>query len=180
VIDRVKGDTTFGQYVKLKSPSKGMEYLNKHKFEVTNKHRKIGHARRYFAQQGNSSTSPIFEIAKSDYSKKTPFYEKIELKWSLNLSKELMRSKNIDEIEKAVNEGFTSLEYALNPTEGFIDGDVTTREDAIKKLGKSMSTKGSKKKRKKQNKKKRMRRASNTQSTTSTTQTAPPSGGGAY
>ena len=91
-----------------------------------------------------------------------------------------MRSKNIDEIEKAVNEGFTSLEYALNPTEGFIDGDVTTREDAIKKLGKSMSTKGSKKKRKKQNKKKRMRRASNTQSTTSTTQTAPPSGGGAY
>ncbi|MBT4383217.1 MAG: hypothetical protein HOD28_06375, partial [Candidatus Marinimicrobia bacterium] len=117
IINRLRGDTTFGKYIKLKTPSKGMDYLNKHRFEVTNKHRKIGHARRYFAKQGNNLESSIFEISKGDYSKETPFYEKIELKWSLNVNRELMKSKNIDEIEKSVNQGFTSLEFSLNPDE---------------------------------------------------------------
>ena len=185
IIDRLRGDTIFGKYVKLKEPSIGLDYLNKHRFEVTKKHRKIGHARRYFAQQGNSFKSEIFEISKVDYSKETPFYKKVQLKWSLSLSKELMTSKNINEIEGAVNKGFTSLEYALNPTEGFIGEGVLTKEGVIKKLGKLISMGQEDTPRKKiKRKKKRIRRASTTtQSTTSTTQTAPPSGGeggGAY
>ena len=180
IIDRVKGDTNFGQYVKVKSPSKAMTYLDKFKFEVTKKHRKIGHARRYFAQQGNSSTSEIFEISKADYGKKTPFYKKVELKWSLSLSRELMISKNIDEIEGAVNKGFTLLEYILNPEEGFIDG--SGKESVTEKLNKLISKEGISKKN--ETKKKRIRRASeNTTATTTTTETAPPSGGeggGAY
>ena len=88
VIDRVKGNTVFGQYVNLKGPTKGADYLNKHRFEITKKHRKMGHARRYFAQQGNSSKSAIFEITKGDYDKKTPFYKKSQLKWSLSLNRE--------------------------------------------------------------------------------------------
>ena len=139
IIDRLRGDTIFGKYVKLKEPSKGLDYLNKHKFKVTKKHRKIGHARRYFAQQGNSFKSEIFEISKVDYSKDTPFYKKIKLKWSLNLSKDIMINKNIDEIDRIVGEGFKSLEYALNPTEGFIGEGVLTKEGVTKKLGKLIS-----------------------------------------
>ena len=156
IIDRLRGDTIFGKYVKLKEPSKGMDYLSKHKFKVTKKHRKIGHARRYFAQQGNSFKSEIFEISKVDYSKETPFYEKIELNWSLNLNRELMKSKNIDEIEKSVNQGFTSLEFSLNPDEGYLGEEKTSKEETLNRINKLLPKEkvfkfggGKKKKRKK-------------------------------
>ena len=136
IIDRLKGNTNFGQYVNLKGPTKGADYLNKHKFEVTKKHRKIGYARRYFAQQGNNLSSPIFEISKGDYSKETPFYEKTHLKWSLNLNRELMKSKNIDEIEKSVNQGFTSLEFSLNPDEGYLGDEKTSKEETLNRINK--------------------------------------------
>ena len=171
VIDRVKGNTLFGQYVKLKNPEKGSEYLNKHKFEITNKHRKIGHARRYFAKQGNNSESFIFEISKGDYSKETPFYEKIELKWSLNLNRELMKVKNIDEIEKSVNQGFTSLEFSLIPDEGYLGEEKTSKEETLNRINKLLPKEkvfklggGKKKKRKKKGKKK----GGKSKSTTST------------
>lgn len=136
IIDRVKGNTNFGQYVNLKGPTKGADYLNKHKFKVTNKHRKIGHARRYFAQQGNSLVSPIFEIKQTDYDKKTPFYKKSKMVWSLNISKDLMINRNIDEINRVVGEGFKSLEFVLNPSEGHIEGDESLYEEKVEKLKK--------------------------------------------
>jgi len=136
IIDRVKGNTNFGQYVNLKVPTKGADYLNKHKFKVTNKHRKIGHARRYFAQQGNSLVSPIFEIKQTDYDKKTPFYKKSKMVWSLNISKDLMINRNIDEINRVVGEGFKSLEFVLNPSEGHIEGDESLYEEKVEKLKK--------------------------------------------
>ena len=167
VIDRVKGNTVFGQYVNLKGPRKGADYLNKHRFEVTKKHRKIGHARRYFAQQRNSSKSAIFEITKGDYDKKTPFYKKSQLKWSLSLNRELMRSKNVDEIEKVVSQGFTSLEFSLNPEEGYLGGDKTSKEETLNRINKLLPKEkvfkmgGRKKKRKK-------KKSSKSKSTTST------------
>ena len=136
VIDRVKGNTVFGQYVNLKGTIKGADYLNKHRFEITKKHRKMGHARRYFAQQGNNLESSIFEISKGDYNKKTPFYKKSQLKWSLSLNRELMKSKNIDEIEKVVNQGFTSLEFSLNPEEGYFGGEKTSKEETLNRINK--------------------------------------------
>tara|TARA_Y100001963_G_scaffold71133_1_gene98937 strand:- start:35 stop:886 length:852 start_codon:yes stop_codon:yes gene_type:complete len=180
VIDRVRGNTTFGQYVKVKPDVKSSTYLNEHIFKVTNKQRKIGIARRYFAQQVNQNPF-AFEIKKADWQKPTPLYNKVEIKWTLSLNQNLMEQKNIEEIDKAILKGFNSLEYSLNPTEGFIGDEVSTRGEVIQRLDKLSSIKVSKKKRNKRNKKKRIRRASNTQSTTSTTQTAPPSsGGGAY
>ena len=134
LINRLKGDTIFGQYVKLKEPPKGMDYLNRHKFEITKKHRKIGHARRYFAQQGNNLTSPVFEISRVDYNKATPFYKKTQMKWSLDINKQLMINKNIDEINRIISEGFKSLEFSLNPSMGYIDGDESPKEEKLKKL----------------------------------------------
>ena len=136
VIDRVRGNTNFGQYVNLKGPTKGADYLNKHKFEVTKKHRKIGHARRYFAQQGNNSKSSIFEISKTDYNKKTPFYKKTQMKWSLDVNRQMMINKNIDEVNRVVGEGFKSLEFSLNPSKGYIGGDDLPKKRKLKKLKK--------------------------------------------
>lgn len=184
VIDRVKGNTLFGQYVKLKKSEKGSEYLNKHRFEITNKHRKIGHARRYFAKQGNNSESIIFEISKGDYDKKTPFYKKTQLKWSLNLNRELMKVKNIDEIEKSVKQGFISLEFSLNPDEGYLGEEKTSKEETLNRINKLLPKEnvfklggGKKKKRKKKGKKK----GGKSKSTTSTsTQTQTGGSTGAY
>lgn len=109
VINRIKGDTVFGQYINLKEPKKDMEYLNKHKFGVTKKRRKIGNVRRYFARQGNNLESPIFEISKVDFNKDTPFYKKIQMNWSLDINRQMMINKNIDEINRVVGDGFKSL-----------------------------------------------------------------------
>ena len=180
VIDRVKGNTDFGQYVNLKGPTKAADYLNKHRFKVTKKHQKIGHARRYFAKQGNNLESSIFEISKVDYSKETPFYEKTQLKWSLNLDRELMKSKNVDEIERAASQGFTSLEFSLNPEEGYLGGDKTSKEETLNRINKLLPKEnvfklgGRKKKRKK-------KKSSKSKPTTSTSTEAPSGGSsGAY
>ena len=177
VIDRVKGNTVFGQYVNLKGTIKGADYLNKHRFEITKKHRKMGHARRYFAQQGNNLESSIFEISKGDYNKKTPFYKKSQLKWSLSLNRELMKSKNIDEIEKVVNQGFTSLEFSLNPEEGYFGGEKTSKEETLNRINKLLPKEkvfkmgGRKKKRKK-------KKSSKSKSTTTTSTSTESSSGG--
>ena len=183
VIDRVRGNTNFGQYVNLKGPTKGADYLNKHKFEVTKKHRKIGHARRYFAQQGNSSVSPIFEIKQADYNKETPFYKKSQMRWSLNISKDLMINRNIDEINRVVGEGFKSLEFVLNPSEGHEEGDESLQEEKLKKLKKLISKKkfvsSKKKKRKKKKnlfKKGKFTTSTIAKSTSTDTSSDPPSG----
>ena len=185
VIDRVKGNTNFGKYVNLKGPTKGADYLNKHKFEVTKKHRKIGHARRYFAQQGNSLVSPIFEIKQADYDKETPFYKKSQMRWSLNISKDLMINRNIDEINRVVGEGFKSLEFVLNPSEGHEEGDESLREEKLKKLKKLTSKKKfvSPKRKKRKKKRKLMGKGKSTTSTTTkstSTQSSPGGSGGAY
>jgi len=140
IINRLRGDTTFGKYIKLKKPSKGTDYLNKHRFEVTKKHRKIGHARRYFAQQGNNSKSSIFEISKADYDKKTPFYKKSQIKWSLDINRQMMINKNIGEVNRVVGEGFKSLEFSLNPSKGYIGGDDLPKKGKLKKLKKLLPT----------------------------------------
>ena len=177
VIDRVRGNTNFGQYVKLKKPPKGMTYLNKHIFKVTKKHRKIGHARRYFAQQGNSLTSPVFEISQTDHDKDTPFYKKTKMKWSLNINKDLMVNKNIDEINRVVNQGFNSLEYALNPSEGHILGDKSSQNEKLNKLL-SREKFVSPKKKKRKKKKNLMNRGRKTFFTTTSTPAESSPGGG--
>jgi hypothetical protein len=100
--------------------------------------------------------SSIFEISKADYSKETPFYEKTQLKWSLSLNRELMKSKNVDEIEKSVGIGFTSLEFSLNPGEGYLGEEKTSKEETLNRINKLLPKEkvfkfggGKKKKRKK-------------------------------
>jgi len=134
VIYRKQGSTSFGKYIELTGNSKSMTYLNKSKFKVTNKNRKVGIMNRYFVQQGNSINSPIFEISKSDFNKKTPFYKKIKMDWSLDINRQMMINKNIDEINRVVENGFKSLEFSLNPSEGYIDGDELPTDEKLNKL----------------------------------------------
>ena len=86
------------------------------------------------------------------------------------------RDAILDEIDNAVDKGFGSLEFSLNPEEGYFGEQGAAKQDTLDRVGYLMveSNTKKKKKRKKQSKKKRV------QSTTTTTQTAPSSGGGAY
>jgi|TARA_Y100000310_G_scaffold342375_1_gene445393 uncharacterized membrane protein YgcG len=136
LIHRKRGYTTFGEYVNIIEPNKAMTYLNSYKFEVTKKQRKIGVAYRFFAKQFNDVVSPIFEIKKGDFAKHTPFYKKIKAKWSLDINRDMMMRKNIEEINRIVSEGFNSLEFSLNPVEGHIDGDISLKEKTSNKFKK--------------------------------------------
>jgi hypothetical protein len=90
-----------------------------------------------------------------------------------------MEKKNIEQISMAVSKGFDSLEFSLNPAEGYQGEEVITKEDVTQRLNKlaSVEVKDSPKK-KIRKKKRKIKKASNTQTTTSTTETAPSSGGG--
>ena len=161
VITRLKGNTNFGKYINLTTPSSGMTYLPTvpFKFEVTKKHRKIGVAYRFFAKQFNNIVSPIFEISKENFAKHTPFYKKIRVKWSLDINRDMMTRKNIEEINRIVGEGFNSLEFSLNPAEGHIDGNISLKEETSNKLKKLIPKEkkfkfGKSKKKKKKKKKK--------------------------
>ena len=152
---RLMGSTNFGKYVEIKKIKNGMEYLSAHKFKVTKKHRKIGNAIRYFAQESNNPLSSIFEISKNNYNINTPFYKKVKMEWSLDINRQLMINKNIDEMNGAVKQGFSSLEYSLNPSEGYIGGNKSPQEEQFERLSKLLpkqkfvSPKKKKKKKKK-------------------------------
>ena len=126
------------------------------------------------------SKSSIFEISKADYDKKTPFYKKSQMRWSLNISKDLMINRNVDEINRVVGEGFKSLEFVLNPSEGHEEGDESLREEKLKKLKKLTSKKKWKSPKKKKRKKKRSLmgkgKLKSTKSTSTDTSSNPPSG----
>lgn len=154
-IVRLMGSTNFGKYVEVKNIQNGMKYLSEHKFKVTKKHRKIGNTVRYFAQESNNSLSSVFEISKNDYNINTPFYKKVKMEWSLDLNNEIMINKNIDEMNKIVKQGFSSLEYSLNPSEGYIGGNKSPREEQLERLSKLLPKQKFKSPKKKRRKKKK-------------------------
>ena len=157
VITRLKGNTNFGKYINLIAPSSGMTYLPTvpFKFEVTKKNRKLQMSYRYFAKLANANVTPEFEISQTDHGKDAPLYQKTQVKWSLDLSKDIMINKNIDEIDRIVGEGFKSLEYSLNPSEGHIEGDMSLQEEKVEKLKKLFPKKKWKSPKKKFKKKKK-------------------------
>jgi len=185
VITRLKGNTNFGKYVNLTSPSSGQVYLPTvpFKFEVTKKNRKLQMSYRYFAKLADADVTPEFEISNSDHNKNTPLYQKTQVKWSLDLSKDMMTNKNIDEIDRIVGEGFKTLEYSLNPSEGHIEGDMSLQEEKVKKLKKlfpkkkwTFSKKKFKKKKKNLFKKGKYTTSTIAKSTSTDTSSNPPSG----
>ena len=193
VITRLKGNTNFGKYINLIAPSSGMTYLPTvpFKFEVTKKNRKLQMSYRYFAKLANANVTPEFEISQTDHGKDAPLYQKTQVKWSLDLSKDIMINKNIDEIDRIVGEGFKSLEYSLNPAEGHIEGDMSLQEEKVEKLKKLFPKKKWKSPKKKFKKKKKnlFKKgkfttssdeiiSKSTGTTSQTTEIAPPGGSG--
>jgi hypothetical protein len=96
-----------------------------------------------------------------------------------------MKSKNIDEIEKSVNQGFTSLEFSLNPDEGYLGEEKTSKEETLNRINKLLPKEnifkfggGKKKKRKKSGGKSKP--TTTTTTTTTTTQSQTGGSTGAY
>ena len=101
-IKRVRGNTTFGTYRNLKD-FKGVEkYLSEHKFEITNKDKKVGLSRRYFARK-KGYDSPIIEISKKDFKMNTPLYDKETIKWSLGSNRRMRVKDNIKAINNIID-----------------------------------------------------------------------------
>ena len=177
---RLMGSTNFGKYVEVKKIKNGMKYLSEHKFKVTKKHRKIGNIIRYFAQESNNSSSPVFEISKNNYNINTPFYKKVKMKWSLDLNNEIMINKNIDEMNKIVKQGFSSLEYSLNPSEGYIGENKPSREEQLERLSKLLPKQKFVSPKKKKRKKKKSSKSKFTTTTSTSTETPSRGSSGAY
>ena len=77
------------------------------------------------------------------------------MEWSLDLNNEIMINKNIDEMDRAVKQGFSSLEYSLNPSEGYIGGNKSPREEQLERLSKLLPKQKFKSPKKKRRKKKK-------------------------
>ena len=169
---RLMGSTNFGKYVEVKKIKNGMK--------VTKKHRKIGNIIRYFAQESNNSSSPVFEISKNNYNINTPFYKKVKMKWSLDLNNEIMINKNIDEMNKIVKQGFSSLEYSLNPSEGYIGENKPSREEQLERLSKLLPKQKFVSPKKKKRKKKKSSKSKFTTTTSTSTETPSRGSSGAY
>ncbi len=112
IINKVKDKTLFSEYANLK-------FLNRDFYPVmtpakpTESDYRIGEITRYFAQIGNDTTKPIFEISKEDYDTGN-LYRYTSFQWRLSgLKEEVMRDNQItiDDLEKE----YTGINKILFP-----------------------------------------------------------------
>ncbi len=150
---RLKGETTFAQYKRLKGKLKTQSYFNSIVFEPLKKDFKRGFSYRFFARE-RFGGKRVIEISETDYKKNSPMYTTIETRWYVGESKINSQVQNPLLVEKLVEMGFVELEN-LNPMEGYTgidDGQKMINslqqlksQTQIKKKNKSNFRKGRKK-----------------------------------
>lgn len=174
---RIKGESSFGQYKRLRGKLVNQQYFEPYVFEPKKKDFKRGFSYRFFARKrfGNKD---VFEISETDFKKESVMYDVVETRWFVGDNKYEIQIQNPILVEELVEKGFIELED-LNIMEGF-----TGKEDELlplRKLG-DLLNRSRRKKRSRGKTKKRGRRGSQKgQSQSSSTRTstqAPPSGGG--
>ena len=126
--------TIFGQYkISKKGKVKREVYLKSFTYQATIRQRRKGFISRYFAQYVFDQDETIFEIRKSDYIRETSLYQKISLIWQLQGSKEDVKMKNEQTLERA-DKILAGMRYYLEPLE-FYEGEITLYEELEEKLG---------------------------------------------
>ena len=101
-IERVKNNTLFKKYIDLKATVRE-NYPNTTPIKPSESDYRIGEITRYYAQIGNDTSKPIFEISKEDFNNQGNLYRYTEFQWRLSgLKEEVMRDnqKTIDGLEK--------------------------------------------------------------------------------
>jgi len=102
IIKRVKNNTLFKEYIDLKT-SVRENYPNTTPIKPSKSDYRIGAITRYYAQIGNDTSKPIFEVSEEDFSDQSNLYRYTEFQWRLSgLKEEVMRTNQItiDELEE--------------------------------------------------------------------------------
>jgi len=173
-ISRIKGETSFGQYKRLKGSLNSQNYFTPYNFEPQKKDFKRGFSYRFFGRR-RFGDKKVIEISEVDFKKNSPMYTTIETRWYVGDERKNNEIKNSQLIEDLVNKGFIELE-TMNPMEGYTGpSDNLQVLRSLEQLSSSYTIEKKKKKIKKSSKKKRRGR---NQSTQSTTTQAPSTGGG--
>jgi len=58
---------------------------------------------------------------------------------NLDINRQMMINDNIDEINRVVREGFKSLEFVLNPNEGYLEDGKKSQEEKLNKLSRFLN-----------------------------------------
>jgi hypothetical protein len=93
IINNVKNETSFKTYKKLKFPTR-IDYPVSSKPKPTDTDYRIGAVTRYFAQIGNDTTQPIFEISKDDFEKQNTLYKYTSFSWTISGKREDVIMRN--------------------------------------------------------------------------------------
>ena len=92
IIKRVKNNTLFKKYIDLKTTSRE-NYPNTTPIKPSESDYRIGEISRYFAQIGNDTAKPIFEVSEEDFSNQSNLYRYTSFQWRLSgLKEEVMRT----------------------------------------------------------------------------------------
>tara|TARA_B100002019_G_C21130182_1_gene527878 strand:- start:75 stop:869 length:795 start_codon:yes stop_codon:yes gene_type:complete len=174
---RLKGETSFGQYKRLKGVLGTQNYFVPIVFEPKKKDFKRGFAYRFFARK-RYGDKKVIEISETDFKNNSPMYTTIQTRWFVGDNKLNNELKNPKLVEKLVKEGFQELEN-LNPMEGYTGPDDKLKSlNTLKDLqSQTKVTKKNKKKFSKGTKKRKRNRSTETQTTQAPSNTG---GGSAY
>ena len=175
-IVRIKGETSFGQYKRLKGVLTSQLYFTPYDFVPLKKDFKRGFSYRFFGRKRFGDKS-LIEISEVDYKKNSVMYTTTETRWYVGDDKNNIQVKNSQIIEELVNKGLVELE-SMNVMEGYTgpDDDLPSLE-SLKQVASSYNI-GKKKKKIKKSSKKKRRGRTQSQSTQSSNSQAPSSGGG--
>ena len=95
IIKRVKNNTLFKEYIDLKTSNRE-SYPNTTPIKPSKSDYRIGEITRYYAQIGNDTSKPIFEISAEDFGNQSNLYRYTEFQWRLSgLKEEVMRTNQI-------------------------------------------------------------------------------------
>ena len=127
-IFRMRGDTTFGEYKKLKPAKKRQIYASPFEWSITKKDTKKGFSNRYFVKEKFGRRN-MFEVNENDGESKLNMYDTISIKWFISTNKQLVEELNLKELDIARQQGFELMDR-VSPLSGFIGG-LDTLNDRI-------------------------------------------------
>ncbi len=131
IILRMVGDTTFGEYKKVKPFKTKQTYAKPYVWSIKKKDIKRGFSYRYFVHELFGRRS-MFEVNEVDGESKLPMYETLMIKWIVGENKELVENMNIKELDIAKQQGFDLIDR-VSPLSGYTGG-LNTLEDRVGKL----------------------------------------------
>ena len=125
---RTGAKTFYGRYISGSNNLKREIYLKPTQVVVTESMRENGIFKRYFAHYLFDTESTIFEIIKQNFEVQSDFYQKVSLDWTLVGSRETVKMKNEQALDKADGK-LTGMSYFLDPLEFY--REEISREEQV-------------------------------------------------